>query len=55
MLMAMSLLTALDDPLAQDFDLRAGWVTVTVPDVTPGNDYQITREFRNTYTLCKYQ
>ncbi|KAI5900565.1 uncharacterized protein SCHCODRAFT_02483770 [Schizophyllum commune H4-8] len=29
--------------LAQDFDLRAGYVEVTVPeDLEPGNDYSIT-------------
>ncbi|KAF5373573.1 hypothetical protein D9758_000962 [Tetrapyrgos nigripes] len=28
--------------LAQDFDLRAGFVEVTVPDVSPGTDYSIT-------------
>ena len=32
-------------PLAQDFDLRAGSVTVTVPaDTVPGTDYAIVRE-----------
>ncbi|GJE98417.1 GPI anchored serine-threonine rich family protein [Phanerochaete sordida] len=30
------------NPLAQGFDLRAGWVTVTIPPTTvPGDDYQI--------------
>lgn len=34
---------SIEEPLAEGFDLRQGWVTVTVPDVTPGSDYEITR------------
>ena len=30
--------------LIADFDLRAGFVTVTVPNVAPANDYSIVRE-----------
>ena len=30
--------------LVADFDLRAGFVTVTVPNVAPANDYSIVRE-----------
>lgn len=33
----------LDHPLAQNFKLRAGNVTITVPDVPPRNDYIIVR------------
>ncbi|KAL5520799.1 hypothetical protein ACEPAF_2802 [Sanghuangporus sanghuang] len=29
------------EPLAEDFDLLAGFVEVTVPDIEPGNDYQV--------------
>ena len=32
------------DTLVQDFDLRAGYVTLTVPDVEPATDYSIVRE-----------
>lgn len=34
-----------DHPLAQGFDLRSGSQAVTVPDVTPGDDYSIVREY----------
>ena len=33
-----------DDPLAQGFDLRAGFVEITVPDVTPADNYEIVCE-----------
>jgi len=33
----------LDHPLAQNFKIRAGNVTVIVPDVPPRNDYIIVR------------
>ncbi|KAM6502257.1 hypothetical protein JOM56_002234 [Amanita muscaria] len=33
--------TLLDSPLAQGFDILLGTMEVTVPNVTPGNDYMI--------------
>ena len=33
------------DTLVEDFDLRAGYVTLTVPDVEPATDYSIVREW----------
>lgn len=33
--------TFLDSPLAQGFDILLGTMEVTVPNVTPGNDYMI--------------
>ena len=39
--------------LVADFDLRAGFVTVTVPNVAPANDYSIVREccFFSSFSL----
>lgn len=41
--------------LAQDFDLRAGYVEVTVPeDLEPGNDYSITRACHPSLLFSSY-
>ena len=33
------------ETLAENFDLRKGWVEVTVPRVDPAKDYTITRTY----------
>lgn len=33
------------ETLAENFDLRKGWVEITVPRVDPAKDYTITRAF----------
>ena len=40
-----------DHPLASNFSILDGWVTVTVPDVTPGTDYTIVRGARVVLNL----
>ena len=39
--LAKSGLLDVEHPLASGFDILQGWITVTVPDVTPGDDYTI--------------
>ncbi|KAI1790145.1 hypothetical protein LXA43DRAFT_522629 [Ganoderma leucocontextum] len=39
--LAKSSLLDVENPLASGFDILQGWVTVTVPDVQPGDDYTI--------------
>ena len=45
LLNVLLLISNVEHPLAQGFDLRAGSVSVTVPQgTTPGDDYCIVRE-----------
>ena len=43
-IVVVDLLALSDDPLAQGFDLRAGFVEITVPDVTLADNYEIVCE-----------
>lgn len=42
-----------DNPLAENFNIRAGQVTITVPDVPPRDDYIIVRKWQLLFASIK--
>ena len=39
-----------DNPLATDFPILDGFRTITVPDVEPGDDWSIVREYHSLFS-----
>lgn len=40
-----------EDPLASNFSILLGSIEITVPDVTPADDYEIVCAYASSYNL----